>query len=1026
VLATLRFAPVVTAGVSLAAGTARLSNQTGGEDGHGASASLALAACLVTLVLSNLLWMSVLTSLPEKPRLGGWAAWVHLASFAVHSAVYTWSDHAPGEAAFAAAASRSMAAITLAVRASAVSNSRAACLCAQAGTAAVLAAELFVGAARDTLAVFVVGEAAIHFALAAAENAQCASRLEKVSATVVAELFHALALATEDEDSNTPRAMVIARLIASGSQMRVVHANEPALKLAGPGARERWQIALDTSPLSSARTSSASSADSQPTSTEHPSTNTCPPAFPRSAHIGAEVDIAIRRALVLLAETQMSDGRQMVHDDGAEGTLAFSAVALGTALDGAALVRIAQPMTRRAPPAPFLETVKTGSPVTSTDLSFDGYPALPKSDSRETLAQEVKRLTALRQSDGDAQRLWKHEAKNALIAALGATEEAAEALSASAGSGTDFDEAPHCVDHETRPTGALELVEEAAEEVRCALHIILDDGFARELAQGVYVPRPGPCVIAQLFNPAVPQRSRLRLTCQPESARWSEVLVDRALVQHLHRNAVCNALKYGAADAAVTTEVRLSPGRLRVHVINLPGPGHAALVARGAAAEDAVFEKGCCAISDEQRAAAVRGLVLVGSSSDEEDSSSATTAPTRARPCASAGDGAWIIRQCARALGGDCTIRFEPTRTVFTLDCPVEWAGDAPALAKTVRFPPTVGATERLADRGFHLTTGVRRMSALRAPKSRSASLSGSGSGTLTGLPPMCPASASLPSETSAGPSADAASNANAANGSDGKNAPAPGSCTASASSPPDMHDGFVPASCAPATAEPTANCTASPKVSAPNGVGASINVGETPPLRPRPPRAPATPPPWQLPADCHVVAVDDSKVQRRLLSSLLKKLGAQEGKVEILGDGAKELNSFVARAAAAIREHTDRRFLVLADESLGRVDDPVAGADTSPSIARQPSPSSASMSPGEIDGGMSGSRAIADLRASLDPKEEARVLCVVRSASDAPEEEAIFLQRAHAVVGKDAVTAHELSSALRLSWDARFATGDS
>jgi hypothetical protein len=36
----------------------------------------------------------------------------------------------------------------------------------------------------------------------------------------------------------------------------------------------------------------------------------------------------------------------------------------------------------------------------------------------------------------------------------------------------------------------------------------------------------------------------------------------------------------------------------------------------------------------------------------------------------SAGDGGWIMQQCAQSLGGTVGIRFEETQTVFTLTCP--------------------------------------------------------------------------------------------------------------------------------------------------------------------------------------------------------------------------------------------------------------------------------------------------------------------------------------------------------------------
>lgn len=80
-------------------------------------------------------------------------------------------------------------------------------------------------------------------------------------------------------------------------------------------------------------------------------------------------------------------------------------------------------------------------------------------------------------------------------------------------------------------------------------------------------------------------------------------------------------------------------------VINEPGPWNDVLTSMGDKAAKTVFAQG-------QR-------LHVHRTGDDAEKQIST------------GDGAWIMQKCAKTMGGECSIRFEPHQTVFTFRCKV-------------------------------------------------------------------------------------------------------------------------------------------------------------------------------------------------------------------------------------------------------------------------------------------------------------------------------------------------------------------
>jgi len=130
-------------------------------------------------------------------------------------------------------------------------------------------------------------------------------------------------------------------------------------------------------------------------------------------------------------------------------------------------------------------------------------------------------------------------------------------------------------------------------------------------------------------------------------------MADPQLLRFVHKNAISNACKYGKRGGPVTTDISFKDNEITMNVTNLPGPYHEALVRMGNSARKAVFEP---------------GNRLHPDLGEGQDLASLNQSQTH-----SSGDGGWIIKKCATALGGDCSIKFHESRTVFTLRCPAKF-----------------------------------------------------------------------------------------------------------------------------------------------------------------------------------------------------------------------------------------------------------------------------------------------------------------------------------------------------------------
>lgn len=193
-------------------------------------------------------------------------------------------------------------------------------------------------------------------------------------------------------------------------------------------------------------------------------------------------------------------------------------------------------------------------------------------------------------------------------------------------------------------TSAVRDIDVVILELRATTDRILSSSMIHEVLEGRYVPRIDEVDVAQLCaSYTVPAG----LVVKPSTFNLA---TDGQLLRHIVENAISNAEKYGAKASPLEVVIeRQSETLVSLAVVNKPGPGHEKLMAL----EDpnVVFQP--------------------GERFHEEDAAPTHHVVSRSGHF-SAGDGAWIMRQCATALGGNCCMIFRDNETRFELVFPAE------------------------------------------------------------------------------------------------------------------------------------------------------------------------------------------------------------------------------------------------------------------------------------------------------------------------------------------------------------------
>lgn len=257
----------------------------------------------------------------------------------------------------------------------------------------------------------------------------------------------------------------------------------------------------------------------------------------------------------------------------------------------------------------------------------------------------------IRRKDIEANRFARHEVKNGILSAIGILDHARECYSRNA-----IKLAPdlviknevgekRMVSCDGQPMEIDSTFGELDSTLRDTLDSVLDEACAREIVYGEYQCKNEPINVPEAL------KSLRRRTCErfplhisPEA--FPELALDRQLLRFIYRNAVSNAVKYGQVGGVIETCITYDSTTeiLTMEIINLPGENHEDLLRLSDAEVETVFLPGVQL--NVVRAALSHFAQVVRNTSS--------------------GNGAWIQQQCAKALGGECGLRFETNRTVFT------------------------------------------------------------------------------------------------------------------------------------------------------------------------------------------------------------------------------------------------------------------------------------------------------------------------------------------------------------------------
>eukprot|EP00977_Amphora_coffeiformis_P005036 scaffold1064_cov85-Amphora_coffeaeformis.AAC.25 len=170
---------------------------------------------------------------------------------------------------------------------------------------------------------------------------------------------------------------------------------------------------------------------------------------------------------------------------------------------------------------------------------------------------------------------------------------------------------------------------------------------------------------------------------------------------------------------------------------------------------------------------------------------------------------------------------------------------------------------------------------------------------------------------------------------------------------------------------------------------------------------------PFCIPEDTWGIAVDDSKIQRKLMGRLLVNVGIDERKVVVLGVNSEEVRSLSSYFSAILNENPKAKILVLMDENLDfrvKQQSPGDGEGTT---------GATSTATEVLSGSLLASKALSE----LPPEQEKRLLVLVRSANDAVSDVDLYQSRTHGFFPKAPMRKERILEILCSQWKARFGT---
>ena len=153
----------------------------------------------------------------------------------------------------------------------------------------------------------------------------------------------------------------------------------------------------------------------------------------------------------------------------------------------------------------------------------------------------------------------------------------------------------------------------------------------------------------------------------------------------------------------------------------------------------------------------------------------------------------------------------------------------------------------------------------------------------------------------------------------------------------------------------------------------------------------------FSLPERTWGIAIDDSKVQMKLLGKFFEFAGLPKDRIKVFGQNADEINGFVDYVINFMDEKTGDHVLLIADENLDVVD------EASKHVT------------------ISGSQLVENIRQGLLPEQEKLLVALIRSANDSSSDVAIYNSRAHGFLPKAPIKKGNVLETLAPLWIARY-----
>jgi hypothetical protein len=153
----------------------------------------------------------------------------------------------------------------------------------------------------------------------------------------------------------------------------------------------------------------------------------------------------------------------------------------------------------------------------------------------------------------------------------------------------------------------------------------------------------------------------------------------------------------------------------------------------------------------------------------------------------------------------------------------------------------------------------------------------------------------------------------------------------------------------------------------------------------------------FSLPDRIWGIAIDDSKIQMKLLAKFFEFAGIERNRIKVFGENSTEIMSFVDYVVNFMDENMGEYVLLIADENLDIVD------EASKHVT------------------ISGSQLVENIRLRLLPEQEMKLVSLIRSANDSLSDVAIYKSRAHGFIPKAPIKKGNVLEALAPLWIARY-----